>query len=192
MDELADSSLLAHFAELDDPRVEPTKKHKLIDIIAIATCGVICGADNWVEIAYIGEVITYTCRTCGSENIVKNGTNKCRNAQYHCKDCGAYRVLQPQERYNERAKATILKAGQERISLRGLQRVFGVHRQTVSRWLVAQAQALPLLAETLLPVQADDVLELDEVWTFVGNKHEGERWLWTAHPPTRCLFHRRA
>ncbi len=56
MDEFPDSSLLAHFADLNDPRVERTKKHKLIDIIAIAICGVICGADNWVEIAYFGEV----------------------------------------------------------------------------------------------------------------------------------------
>lgn len=128
----------------------------------------------------IRQVITHTCRTCGSSNIVRNGTNKCGNPQYHCKDCGAYRVLQPQERYSESQKATMLSACQERISLRGLQRVFGVRRQTVSRWVVAQAQALPLLVETLLPVQPDDVLELDEVWTFVGNKHEGERWLWTA------------
>lgn len=128
----------------------------------------------------IRQVITHTCRTCGSRNIVRNGTNKCGNAQYHCKDCGAYRVLQPQERYSEHEKAVILSACQERISLRGLQRVFGVHRQTVSRWLVAQAQTLPLLVETLLPVQPGDVLELDEVWTFVGNKREGERWLWTA------------
>jgi predicted transposase YbfD/YdcC len=56
MDEFPDSSLLEHFADLNDPRVERTKKHKLIDIIAIAICGVICGADNWVEIAYFGEV----------------------------------------------------------------------------------------------------------------------------------------
>ncbi|MGC9398945.1 MAG: hypothetical protein ACP5HM_07395, partial [Anaerolineae bacterium] len=24
--------------------------------------------------------------------MVKNGTNKCGNPQYHCKDCGVYRV----------------------------------------------------------------------------------------------------
>jgi hypothetical protein len=30
-----------HFSHLPDPRVERTKKHKLIDIIAIAMCGVI-------------------------------------------------------------------------------------------------------------------------------------------------------
>lgn len=56
MDEFPDSSLLAHFADVDDPRVERTRKHKLIDIVAIAICGVICGADNRVEIAYFGEV----------------------------------------------------------------------------------------------------------------------------------------
>lgn len=125
-------------------------------------------------------VITHACRTCGSHNIVKNGTNRCGNPQYHCKDCGAYRVLQPQERYTPEQKTTILKACQERLSLRGFQRVFGVRRQTVSRWLVEQVRQMLLLVETLLPTQQEDVLELDEVWTFVGNKTTRERWLWTA------------
>lgn len=56
MDEFRVGSLLAHFSEWTDPRIERTKKHKLIDMVAIAICGVICGADNWVEIAYFGEV----------------------------------------------------------------------------------------------------------------------------------------
>jgi predicted transposase YbfD/YdcC len=56
MDEFPGGSLLTHFASIEDPRIERTKKHKLIDIIAIAICGVICGADNWVEIAHFGEV----------------------------------------------------------------------------------------------------------------------------------------
>lgn len=56
MNEFPNGSLLSHFRELSDPRIERTRKHKLIDIVAIAICGVICGADNWVEIAYFGEV----------------------------------------------------------------------------------------------------------------------------------------
>ena len=52
MSKFPDGSLLKHFENLNDPRVERTKKHKLIDMVAIAICGVICGADNWVEIAY--------------------------------------------------------------------------------------------------------------------------------------------
>ncbi|WP_439655369.1 transposase family protein [Waterburya agarophytonicola] len=33
-----------HFAKLTDPRIDRTKEHKLIDILAIAICGMICGA----------------------------------------------------------------------------------------------------------------------------------------------------
>ncbi len=35
------------------------------------------------------------------------------------------------------------------------------------------------LEETLLPAHADDVLELDEVWSFVQNKGE-QVWIWLA------------
>ena len=34
-----------YFADLSDPRVERTKQHKLLDIITIAICAVICGAE---------------------------------------------------------------------------------------------------------------------------------------------------
>jgi predicted transposase YbfD/YdcC len=45
----------SHFASLKDPRVERTKRHKLLDIIIIALCGTICGADGWVEIEQFGK-----------------------------------------------------------------------------------------------------------------------------------------
>lgn len=48
-------TLITHFAELTDPRIERTKQHKLIDIIAIALCGVICGANDWVAIETYGR-----------------------------------------------------------------------------------------------------------------------------------------
>ena len=44
-----------HFGEMDDPRVERTKQHKLIDIITIAICAVICSADTWVDIETYGR-----------------------------------------------------------------------------------------------------------------------------------------
>ena len=37
----------SHFSELKDPRVERTREHKLIDIIAIAILAVIGGAPGW-------------------------------------------------------------------------------------------------------------------------------------------------
>ena len=49
------ATILDHFAELDDPRVERTRRHQLVDIIAIAICATICGADSWVHIELFGK-----------------------------------------------------------------------------------------------------------------------------------------
>lgn len=44
-----------HFRKVSDPRVERTKEHKLIDMIAIAIGGVICGAEGWVDMELFGK-----------------------------------------------------------------------------------------------------------------------------------------
>jgi len=44
-----------HFSKVPDPRKDRTKDHKLIDIIAIAICAVICGAEGWVDIELYGK-----------------------------------------------------------------------------------------------------------------------------------------
>jgi hypothetical protein len=49
------STFIQHFAGLEDPRVERTKHHLLIDIIAIAILAVISGADGWVGIETYGQ-----------------------------------------------------------------------------------------------------------------------------------------
>lgn len=48
-------SLLGYFVDLEDPRIERNRKHPLMNIITIAILGVICGADNWVDIERYGE-----------------------------------------------------------------------------------------------------------------------------------------
>ena len=75
-------------------------------------------------------------------------------------------------------KSIILSAYQERVSLRGLERIFDVARQSVSRWMVEHVKSLPKLKDTLLPAESDDVLEYDEAWSFVLKKIN-KRWLWT-------------
>ncbi|MCK5366211.1 MAG: ISAs1 family transposase [Gammaproteobacteria bacterium] len=49
------SSLSHCFASLNDPRIERHKHHQLIDILTIAICAIISGADNWVEIEEFGK-----------------------------------------------------------------------------------------------------------------------------------------
>lgn len=43
------------FADLADPRVDRTKEHHLLDIVAITICAVMCGADSWVAIEEFGK-----------------------------------------------------------------------------------------------------------------------------------------
>jgi predicted transposase YbfD/YdcC len=49
-------ALTTVFADLPDPRIETANKlHPLTDILVIATCAVIAGADGWEEIAEYGQ-----------------------------------------------------------------------------------------------------------------------------------------
>ncbi len=83
----------------------------------------------------IQEVLIHICRKCGSENIARNGHNRSGNAQYHCHDCNFFGVLKPKVSYTEDRKAEILKAYQERPSMRGISRIYGVARQTLAKWI---------------------------------------------------------
>ena len=125
------------------------------------------------------ETIIHKCTRCHSNNIVKNGRTRAGKQKFHCHDCQAYRTLHPTLPYSDERKAEILRAYFERSSLRGLVRTFGVARQTVSAWLKAKAMQLPSLTHTLQPAQANDVLELDELWSFVLTK-DNKRWIWIA------------
>lgn len=50
-----ESSLIQHFANLEDPRIERRKQHLLVEIIVIAILAVISGADGWVAIETYGQ-----------------------------------------------------------------------------------------------------------------------------------------
>ena len=47
-------AISTHFADLSDPRIDRTRLHELMDIVVIAICAVIAGAEGWVDIAKYG------------------------------------------------------------------------------------------------------------------------------------------
>lgn len=123
-------------------------------------------------------IIVHKCHQCGSINIVRNGTNRIGQEQYHCHDCGVFRVLKPKRTQQNQTKHQVLKACLERCSLRGVARIFKISRNTIISWVKAHVETLPELTETLLPPSDEDVLEWDEAWSFVAKKVE-KRWIWT-------------
>ena len=51
------------FSELQDPRMERTKAHSLVDIIVIAISSVLCGADTWNDMEEFGKAKESWLRT---------------------------------------------------------------------------------------------------------------------------------
>ena len=81
-------------------------------------------------------MVNLKCFHCQSENLVRNGKTENGKQRYLCKDCGRMSRDNPRPNgYPLAERETILAAYQERSSLRGLTRTFGVSRNTVSGWL---------------------------------------------------------
>ncbi len=67
--------------------------------------------------------------------VAPNGKQK-----YRCRTCGRQSRENPgSNAYDEERQDEILRAYQERSSLRGLERTFGVSRTTVTNWLKKRA-----------------------------------------------------
>ena len=49
------ASIMDSFEALEDPRIDRCKRHQLLDIIVIAICATICGADSWVHMEMFGR-----------------------------------------------------------------------------------------------------------------------------------------
>ena len=81
-------------------------------------------------------IIHVKCYHCGSVEVVRNGRTRNDKQRYKCKTCGKSSSEDPQPNgYTLEEREMILRAYEERSSLRGLTRTFGVSRGTVIAWL---------------------------------------------------------
>ncbi len=55
--------------------------------------------------------------------------------------------------------------------MRGIARIFGISPATLASWL-KKDQSNPRVEQTLAPAEPEDVLELDEIWSFVLKSHK--------------------
>ena len=79
------------------------------------------------------------CAHCQSQNVIRHGKDKAGRQRFRCHDCR--RTFQDtREQAGRRARraeiqARALAAYQERCSMRGVCRLFGIGRNTLSGWL---------------------------------------------------------
>lgn len=56
MSDTPTGSITVHFSQLPDPRTDKSRiRHQLLDMVVIAICAVICGADSWVSVESFGR-----------------------------------------------------------------------------------------------------------------------------------------
>ena len=80
--------------------------------------------------------ITVHCPYCQSDALVRNGRAPNGKQEYLCRACQRQSREDPTPHaYPEERREEILRAYEERSSLRGLERTFGVSRATVIAWI---------------------------------------------------------
>lgn len=110
----------------------------------------------------------FSCPVCATTTRQhKAGKNRCGTQRVHCQHCRRYYTHQPKKKgYDPDTRRLALKLVVDGNSFRRTARLVGVCPQTVITWVTAATQALP---ERPVPAAAS-VVELDELFTFVGHK----------------------
>ncbi len=57
------TSIEVYFGSLPDPRIERTRAHRLTDLLTIALCAILCGANDWVAVETFGQAKEAWLRT---------------------------------------------------------------------------------------------------------------------------------
>ena len=84
-----------------------------------------------------------TCADCQSEQVIRFGHTKGGHDRYRCKACGLTFSDAPERGHSPEFKALVLAAYQERASMRGIARVFGISRNTLVKWLKERGALSP-------------------------------------------------
>ena len=132
------------------------------------------------------------CPDCYNCKIKKNGRTHYGKQNHKCKLCNRQFVLNNNHSIGSERREQIKKALKERISLRGICRIFEVSLswlQSFAHNLWEQTPAnLGLSSQQIYQVKKLQVfgIQADEMWSFVQNK-KCKRWIWVAYDPVHRL-----
>ena len=107
------------------------------------------------------------CPQCQSSHTRKAGISRHGHQRWLCKGCGRtfgeknYRLIDPATR--EKARAMYA----EGIAARAIERLVGVSHNSVLGWVRKEVSAQALAP---VPAQELQVVEIDEMWSYVGSK----------------------
>jgi len=91
------------------------------------------------------EVTRLTCPDCQGHHIIRHGYTPQRVQRFRCRGCGHAFISEADRRsYTPLFKQQVMDAYQERASMRGISRVFGISRNTLTKWLKEKGGSCPI------------------------------------------------
>ncbi|WP_042282450.1 IS1 family transposase, partial [Candidatus Protochlamydia sp. R18] len=123
------------------------------------------------------------CTHCGSDLVKENGYTRHEKQNFRCLECGKQWSENNEAKIiNEQIKELVRKALLERVSLNGICRIFDVSMPWLLDFINFIINDLPEdLNAQVTCCEKDELkvakLEVDELWSFVGNK-KNDQWLW--------------
>ena len=122
------------------------------------------------------------CPSCGSQEIVKNGSIHTKKQKYRCKDCGRQFVENPENKNQPVAPEKIElieKLLLERLALSAIARVSGVSEKWLQNYVNKKYAQTPREVKVAKKSKGRLTLECDELWSFVQKK-SNKQWVWLA------------
>ena len=108
------------------------------------------------------------CAHCDAHGLVKAGRNSSGSQRFQCKVCRRYCTPQPNPQgYTTAKHDQALALYLEGNGLRRIARILQTHHQTIANWVNEHHRTLPA---TPPQPATSEVVELDELYTFVGAK----------------------
>ncbi len=86
----------------------------------------------------VTRTLVVVCPDCQSENVIRHGRTQTGYQRYRCKRCQGTFSHAPERGHTPQFKQQVLAAYQERASMRGIQPVFKISRNTLTQWRKAQ------------------------------------------------------
>ena len=112
------------------------------------------------------------CPFCkSSEKQIKSGKNRCGSQRFLCQECGkTYTPVPKQQGYGEEVREKAVRMYVEGINFRRIGRLLGVNHQSVVNWVNKHHLKVSGKAEQKISQTTAETIEMDELWTFVGEK----------------------
>jgi len=120
----------------------------------------------------VKRTVKIVCEKCRSENISKNGHNR-GTQRYVCKECGVTFSEKPAQ-FSEEVKKQAIEMVLNGVGIRKTARFVKSSHTSVVNWVREAHRILKAVKKEEKVSERADIIEFDEIYTYVKKKDNGQ------------------